>query len=297
MIEESGLVKAVFIVGCGYVGRRVATLETARGAEVSALVRSDESASRLHNAGIQTFKGDLDNPKSPGNLPLAGKLLYYFAPPPSEGKTDPRIVSFLSTMTASNLPDRIVLISTTAVYGDCHGEWITEERPTRPQTDRAFRRLSAEGMLTEWGKQRGVDIVILRVAGIYGPGRLPARYLQEGRPVLRMEEAPFSNRIHADDLSHICIAAADKGISGAIYNVSDGHPTSMTNYFCQVAHLLRLPRPTEISFEEAKRTLSAGMLSYLMESRRLSNRKLCKELDIELVYPDISTGLPACLSS
>ncbi|MBE9504226.1 MAG: NAD-dependent epimerase/dehydratase family protein, partial [Proteobacteria bacterium] len=199
--------KAVFIVGCGYIGQRVAMLEKARGAEVSALVRSDESARPLHNAGIETYKGDLDNPASLGNLPFAGKLLYYFVPPPSEGKTDPRMVSFLSTMTASNLPGRIVLISTSAVYGDCHGEWITEERPPRPQTDRALRRLSAEGMLTEWGKQQDVDIVILRVAGIYGPGRLPVQQLQEGRPVLRIKEAPFSNRIHADDLSHICIAA------------------------------------------------------------------------------------------
>lgn len=270
-------------------------LEKKRGADVSALARTEESVGHLKQAGIRPVRGDLNNPASLMDLPLEGKLLYYFAPPPDEGKTDPWIASFLDGLNASSPPRRVVMISTTGVYGDCHGEWVTEERPPHPQTDRAFRRLSAERTLTEWSNRHGIGHVILRVAGIYGPGRLPERPLREGTPVLREEDAPFSNRIHADDLSRICIAAAHKKNEGGIYNVSDGHPTTMTDYFYRVADLLSIPRPPAISFDEAKKTLGIGMLSYLMESRRISNLKLCDELDIELRYPDLTEGLPACL--
>ena len=109
--------------------------------------------------------------------------------------------------------------------------------------------------------------------------------------MVRESECPYSNRIHVDDLVDICIAAADKGTDQQIYNVSDGHPGTMTGYFKAVADALGLPRPPEISMAEARKRLSPGMISYMSESRRLRNDKLLTDLEIDLLYPDLTAGL------
>jgi nucleoside-diphosphate-sugar epimerase len=186
-----------------------------------------------------------------------------------------------------------VLLSTTAVYGDCEGKWITEAQAVNPQTARGRRRLDAENVLQQWAQQHGVAYVILRVGGIYGPGRLPLARIKQGLPILRESESPYTNRIHQDDLASICVAAAERGKSGEIFNISDGQPSTMSHYFKAIASAVGLPQPPEVSLDEATRVMSAGMLSYLKESRRLDNRKLREQLGVELVYADLSAGLSA----
>ncbi|MDT8318257.1 MAG: SDR family oxidoreductase [bacterium] len=285
----------IFIVGCGYIGSRVSRLERLEGSRVAAMVRSESSVDLLEQEGIKVFMGDLDDAASLNGLPLEKALVYYFAPPPSEGVVDLRMDRFLSSIDPSSLPGRVVLISTTGVYGNCGGDWVTEGRPAAPEADRAKRRLSAETILRSWGEANSIPVIMLRVPGIYGPGKLPEKRLREGLPVLREEDSPFSNRVHADDLARACVAAARRGEGGGIYNISDGHPTTMTNYFYKVADHLGLPRPPAISLDEARRQLSAGMLSYLAESKRLDNRKMREELGVEPLYPDLDSGLPSCL--
>jgi len=284
----------VLIIGCGDIGERVARLERSEGRTVAGLIRSDQSARRLRAAGIRPIKADLDVPTSLNILPVKDAVVYYFAPPPGKGTTDPRLEAFVSAMTAPDLPQRVVLISTTGVYGDCHGEWVTEDRPPNPQVDRARRRLAAETTLQAWSKVSGVSIVILRVPGIYGPGYLPEERLRSGEPLLREDESPFSNRIHADDLARICIAAARHEHPSLLYNVSDGHPTTMTDFFFHVADVLGIPRPPAVTMEEARRLLGEGMLSYLGESKRIDNRRMREDLGVELMYPDLAAGLASC---
>jgi nucleoside-diphosphate-sugar epimerase len=202
--------------------------------------------------------------------------------------------TFVSILNASRLPTRVVLISTTGVYGDCRGAWVTEDRPPNPQADRARRRLAAESSLRRWSEKSGVPIVILRVPGIYGRGYLPEARLRAGEPVLREEESPFSNRIHADDLARVCFIAGHHDNPGILYNVSDGHPTTMTDFFYRVADMLGIPRPPAITLEQARQQLGEGMLSYLAESKRIDNRRLREELGVELMYPDLIAGLPSC---
>jgi len=173
---------------------------------------------------------------------------------------------------------------------------VTEDRPPNPQVDRARRRLAAETALRRWSATSGVPSVILRVPGIYGPQRLPVERLRAGEPVLREEQSPFSNRIHADDLARVCVAAARSRRPSAVYNVSDGHPTSMTDFFHCVADRLGIPRPPAITLEEARRRLGGGMLSYLAESRRIDNRRMLAELGVELRYPDLDAGLRSCVA-
>ena len=286
--------EAVFIIGCGDIGRRVAALCRPAGVTVAALSRSAQSAARLKALGIETRAGDLDDPASLQELPIAGTGVFYFAPPPDRDDTDPRMRAFLEVLAPSALPSRIVYISTTGVYGDCNGAWVTEDRPVNPQTARSRRRFAAETALRTFSAASGVPVVILRVPGIYGPGRLPVERLRKGLPVMREDQAPYSNRIHADDLARVCVAAAERGRPGAVYNVSDGHPTTMTDYFNRVADALGLPRPPAIDLEQARARLSPSMLSFLGESRRIDNRKMRAELAVELLYPDLDSGLAAC---
>lgn len=283
---------SVLIIGCGDIGQRVASLEQSEGRNVMALVRSRTTASGLAHKGISLIDGDLDQPLPPGSLPRADTL-YYFAPPPATGTDDPRLRHALASLDQS--PGQIVYISTSGVYGDCDGAWVDENWPLQPKTGRGQRRMAAERMLHAWSGQTGTPVVILRVPGIYGPGRLPVERIRQGTPVILPEEAPYTNRIHADDLAAACLAAARKGQSGAAYNVSDGHPTTMTDYFWRIADLYGLPRPPAIPLAEARQILSPAMLSFLDESKRLDNRRMLHELGVSLRYPDLSSGLPACL--
>ena len=137
--------------------------------------------------------------------------------------------------------------------------------------------------------------VILRVAGIYGPGKLPLGRLRRQEPMLREADAPWTNRIHIDDLVSACEAAMARGRDGEVYNACDGHPSNMTDYFKQVADAAGLPHPPEIDLARAQLVLSPGMLGYLSESRRLTNDKLRHELGVRLRYPTLAAGLPAAL--
>jgi nucleoside-diphosphate-sugar epimerase len=285
----------VLIIGCGDIGRRVARLVRERGGRVTALVRNPARGEELEQLGIATTAGDLDRPETLAGLPTRGTTVCYLAPPPGGGFTDPRVRAFCAAAGAGLEPTKVVYVSTSGVYGDCGDLPVTEETPVNPQTARARRRVDAETTLLAWGAERGVAVVILRVTGIYGPGRLPLERLRRGHPVLRPEEAPVTNRIHADDLARVCLAAADKGVAGEIFNVSDGHPGTMTEYFNAVADALGLPRPPQVSWEEAQQVMEPLMLTYFQERRRLDNRKMRERLGIELRYPTLTEGLRATL--
>lgn len=283
----------IFIIGCGYVGGLVAQQCAKNNRSVVALARSAASAAKLQAAGIAAHRGDLDDPATLEQLPLGGSTLYYFAPPPPSGTTDSRMHHFVAALAHNTPPRHIVYLSTSGVYGDNQGVWVTEETPVNPQAERARRRVDAERVLTGWCEAHRVPLTILRVAGIYGPGKLPIKRLQQGTPVLREEECGYTNRIHVEDLVNICITAAQQERGVELYNVSDGHPGTMTGYFNAVADALGLPHPAAITLAQAHQQLTPAMLSYLTESRRLDNRKLLQGLGITLRYPDLAAGLQA----
>lgn len=281
------------IVGCGYVGRRLAVRLHEQGDPVTGLVRTHESAGQLRAAGIEAVQADLDEPLPA--LPTGGSRVFYLAPPPSRGDRDPRLGRFLEACAGDRRPGRILYVSTTGVYGDCRGEWVDESRPVAPAAARSRRRWDAEQRLRGWSRATGGETVVLRVAGIYGPGKLPLERLRQGAPMVSERDAPWTNRIHVDDLVGVLLAAMDRAPDGGLYNVSDGRPGNMRDYFDRLADLTGLPRPPAIDPADAEQRLSAGMLSYLRESRRLSNRKMIDELGVTLNYPDLDTGLPASL--
>lgn len=283
----------ILIIGCGDTGQRIARYHQENGDQVLVASRSASRCSALATAGFHSTQLDLDHAPPGLQLPAAD-IAYMLVPPGGHGSHDPRMASLLALLEQASLPTRFVYISTTGVYGDCGGEWVNETWPRQPQSDRAWRRAAAEQQLELWAGQQDVKLVILRVPGIYGPGRLPTIRLERGDPVLIESEAPWSNRIHIDDLAVTAVIAGTHADASGIYNVSDGRPTTMTDYFNRVADACGLPRPPQISRAEAEDQLSANMLSFLNESRRIDNTRLRTELGIELMYPDLDSGLASC---
>lgn len=284
----------MLIIGCGYVGRRIAGLLPTATQRVTGCVRSAESAAALRAAGIGVLQADLDAALDPAAVRDVDDL-YYLAPPPRSGDVDTRMTHVLQALDGNRLR-RMVYISTSAVYGDCQGAWITEAQQPAPNSGRGRRRLDAETQLINWCSSQGVQWTVLRVPGIYGPGKLPLARLEQGLPVLRESDAPYTNRIHGDDLAMICVSAMQSVACNTVFNVSDGHPSNMTDYFFRVADAAGLPRPPTVTRAEAEQVLSPGMLSFLADSRRMKNDKLLEQLGIRLQYPDLGSGLASCFT-
>lgn len=299
--------KQIIIVGCGDVGLRIAKRLGVNN--IQALVSSEESCQKLAEQGVKADAINLDNDVylSLNNVISASQHieLYYLVPPQLSGETDQRSQTFLRALQQQlieleALSLRIVLISTTGVYGDHDGEWVTEATPAEPQTDRAKRRLSLEQQWTEFvakTDQSGNEGIatavmsILRVPGIYSRSRLPRKRLEKRVPMVRPEECGYTNRIHADDLAMICTEVMQQQTNNDVYNASDGTPGKISEYLLEAAKVLDISPPPLISMDEAEAIVSSGMLSYLQESRKISNQKLLESFSIELQYPDYKKGM------
>jgi len=283
--------KKIVIFGFGDIGQRIAAQLLDCSVEAKQIIAVRRSVQLIPDERIFDLQVDLDQSIEDLSL-LQGENLIYLVPPPLEGVIDSRSRNLLTKLTEQNiLLRKIVLISTTGVYGDCAGEWVTELHPTNPQTDRGKRRLDAERQWSHWSKNNVVPITILRVPGIYARNRLPVARLESGVPVVRAQDCGFTNRIHADDLAMVVLAALNSERSNEIVNVSDGMPGKVGDYLQHAAATLGLPQLPEISLSEAQSQLSDGMLSYLAESRKISNAKMLKQLKVTLCYPDFKVGL------
>ncbi len=292
----------LLIVGCGYVGQRLAQ-RLAPQRRVVALVRSSDTAGTLVAAGIETLRIDLDEPSAPADATVLeairsithGGSIAWLAPPPDIGDGDPRLRRFLAWL-GDVRPQRFVYMSTTAVYGDSAGASVTETAPLSPGTGRGRRRVAAERCATDWCAARGVRSVILRVPGIYGPGRLPLERLRRGEPALRPEDAGPGNRIHVDDLVSVCCAALERDVCGP-FNVGDGDHSSTTQWLQCTAELAGLPLPPLVSRAEAPARLAPGMLAFLAESRRVDTTRMREVLGVVLRHPSMRSGIAASLSA
>ncbi len=278
----------ITIAGCGHIGKLLAVQLLKKKIVVTGFVSSESSLAECNNKNINGEIINLDKPLP--DIDLSAQRVIYLAPPPRSGKIDTRITNFLKAI-EKHPPERFVLISTTGVYGDCNGAWVSETTPVKPNAERAFRRADAEQQAQQFCQRLNIPLIILRVPGIYGPGKIPLARIKSGQPIVNKEDSPFTNRIHADDLVNICEhALLNTDISG-IYNVSDGHPGTMYEYFTGVATAMNLAAPPAISLAEAQSQLSEGMLSYMAESRRIDNKKLLRDFAITLQYPNLQAGL------
>ncbi len=290
----------VLIVGCGDVGLRVAGqlgAPQSQRVRLMALTSSPDKVRLLRACGITPLLGNLDEPASLRRLSGLPHRVIHLAPPPSERRgpveNDPRTRALGRVWRLRTAPKTLVYGSTTGVYGDCGGEWVTETRAAQPHTPRAQRRMDAEAAMRFLGRS-GVRVSVLRIPGIYAQDReggTPRGRLAKGTPVLVAKEDVYTNHIHANDLARACVAALWRGKPQRVVNVSDDTDLKMGDYFDLAADLYGLPRPTRISRSDANTSLPLMLLSFMNESRRLDNTRMKRELRLRLHYPHVRDGL------
>jgi nucleoside-diphosphate-sugar epimerase len=290
--------QTLLLIGCGDIALRSAPLLRTHYRLIG-LCRHLENAPQLRQHGITPVFGDLDSPKTLNKLAGIAHAVLHLAPPPSHGKRDIRTTNLLASLTkrpATNriiLPQRFIYISTSGVYGDCNGALTDETCPIKPRIDRSIRRADAEKQVRNWGLRNYVNVSILRVPGIYAPERLPLKRLHEGAPALLPEDDCYTNSIHADDLVHIIFAALRYAKPGRVYNACDDSNLKMGEYFDLIADFFDMPRPPRVARVNAYKHISSNMLSFMEESRRLTNIRIKNELYINLRYPTVAKGISA----
>jgi nucleoside-diphosphate-sugar epimerase len=284
--------RRLLIIGCGDVALRAIPL-LKKGYRVFALVRDPAKRPGLRALGVTTLHGDLDDRASLSRIAGLADAVLHLAPPPNTGIHDTRTRNLLSALSQGKRPERLVYISTSGVYGDCGGAWVDETRPVNAFSPRAHRRVDAEMQIRKWAKRNRVNAGILRVPGIYAADRLPLTRLQQGTPGIIASEDSYTNHIHADDLACISVAALLHGKPCRVYHASDDSQLKMGEYFDEVADASGLPRVPRISRADAQRVLPPMLLSFMNESRRLTNRRMKRELKVRLSYPTVSDLLAA----
>ena len=266
---------------------------------VLALTSSPEKSASLRAQGITPVLGNLDFPDTLQRLAGWATRVLHLAPPPTDRagvwSTDPRSLNLVRALKKRSLPSALVYGSTSGVYGDCQGNWVTETQTVKPHTPRALRRVDAENVVRFLGRS-GVRASILRIPGIYAPDRsngTPRERLLKGTPVLRQQDDVYTNHIHADDLARTCVAALWRGQAQRVVNVNDDTQLKMGDYFDAAADIMGLAHPPRVARSQAQETLPLMLLSFMSESRRMRNDRLKRELRITLKYPTVHEGLQA----
>jgi nucleoside-diphosphate-sugar epimerase len=277
----------LLIVGCGNIGLGIVARLRNRF-RIFAVTSSPERLADLRASGSVALAHDLDRGR-PWRLGSLAQRVIYLAPPGSGGSLDLRAARFLSVLRRPI--DRLVYVSTTGVYGDRQGARVDESAAPRPITDRARRRLDAERRMRAppW------RAAVLRVPGIYGRNRLPLDRLRQAMPALRAQEDVVTNHIHSDDLERICIAALYRSAPARVYNCVDDSDLYLGQYLDLVADLSGLARPPRLSRAALRSAVSDVQLSFMSESRRLSNSRLKSELRFRLKYPTVAAGLTSAI--
>ncbi|HTN94876.1 MAG TPA: SDR family oxidoreductase [Gallionella sp.] len=293
--------RRLLIIGCGDVALRAIPMLKKRY-RIFALVRDPAKREGLRAIGVSPLLGDLDDRASLVRATGFADAVLHLAPPPNTGMHDTRTRNLLSALSRGrdrrrNLPKRLVYISTSGVYGNCNGEWVSETRPIYSTSARAQRRADAEDRIRNWARRNHVNAGILRVPGIYAADRLPLSRLRQGTPCIIDSEDSYTNHIHADDLARISVAALQRGKACRIYHACDDSQLKMGEYFDSVAEAFGLPRVPRVSRAEAQHVLSEMMLSFMNESRRLTNRRMKRELKVKLNYPTVADMLAAVKNS
>ncbi|MGO9700069.1 MAG: SDR family oxidoreductase [Xanthobacteraceae bacterium] len=211
---------------------------------------------------------------------------------PQTATSDPVLGAFGAALTHAKQLRSVVYLSTVGVYGDHGGAWVDEATPPRPDSERARDRLAVEQAWQSFGERAQKAVAILRLAGIYGPGRNALVQIARGDARRIVKPGQVFNRIHVGDIAQAIDAAFVRGATG-IFNVADDEPSPAGDPLVFAAQLLGRDPPPEIPFEKAASSMSPMALSFWQECRRVRNDKIKRELGVTLDYPTYREGLRA----
>ena len=261
--------------------------------EAGGTVRTQAKATRLAQDFPRlrafAFDGTVPTPDVAAAIADADALLVSV---PAQGG-DPVLRVFGDAIAASGV-SRIVYLSTLGVYGDAAGGWVDETAPVDPAVSRAEARVAAEndwlGLATPNRR-----VFALRLAGIYGPGRNAIANLRDGSARRIVKPGQVFNRIHVEDISRAIDACMRAEMPGGVVNVCDDEPAPPQDVIAYAADILGMPAPPDIPFESAQ--MSPMAATFWATCKRVSNRKLRRELGVELAYPTYREGLAALAPS
>ncbi len=297
------------IIGCGYVGLQVAHQWLEQGHSVSALTRSESNAEELKVLGINPILGDITQPESLKKLPDSDTVLYAVGFDRSANQTRHAIYVGGLDHVLSEIKDRmqkIIYLSSTSVYGQSAGEWVDEISECNPQRENgqicleAEQLLEKQGLISAVGEHQNQRAVILRLAGIYGPGRLLARMEQiKSGALMQGNPDAYLNLIHVTDVVNAILRCDTESRLDSHYLVSDNCPITRQEYYETLARLLNAPlpqfatEPTEQGALKSNRLHSTERAAGL--NKRCNNQKIRVNLGLGMVYPSIKEGLPQAI--
>jgi nucleoside-diphosphate-sugar epimerase len=238
------------------------------------------------------FDGTTASPELIARVDESDALLIS-APP---GQTGDPVLACLAETIARGRTRSIVYLSTIGVYGDTGGAWVDEESVPKPGSVRSAARLAAEEAWRRFGAENGKAIAILRLAGIYGPGRNALVTLAEGTARRTVKPGQVFNRIHVTDIAQAIDACFAQNAEG-VFNLADDEPAPPQDVIAFAAELLGQAAPPEIPFEDARAGMSAMAQSFYAENRRVRNAKLKQTLGVKLAYPTYREGLRALFAT
>ena len=270
----------IFLFGYGFCARTLGHALASQGWAVQGSVRPGHERD-----GLLGF--DRDHPLDPSVMDGVTHVLVSIPP---DGGGDPALDWLVAH---GKWPDLqwVGYLSTTGVYGDHGGDWVTEDSPLLAVAERAKRRMAVEqGWL-----QSGLPVQIFRLAGIYGKGRSALDSVRQNRAHRVNKPGLIFSRIHVQDVAGVLRASMHYPRAGGIYNVADDEPTPPAQVVEYACDLLRVPYPPEIPWQQADQTLSPMALSFYQDHKKVANQRIKQELGVVLRYPNYRCGLDALL--
>lgn len=277
------------IFGCGYLGSRVVALWQQAGHEVLAVTRSAPRGEQLRARGVRPIVADVTEPESLRGLPAAETVLFAVGYDSRSGATIQQVYvdGFAAVLEAlPSPPRRVIYVSSTGVYGQTDGTWVDEDSPCAPTRAGGQASLAAEQVLR--GHPHGAGGCVLRMAGIYGPGRVPRVDLIRAGKAIPAPQTGFLNLIHVEDAAAVVVAAETAPQS--LYCVSDGAPVVRRDYYALVAELVGAGPPT---FSEPD--TESHVAARATANKRIRNDRLRRDMYSEFCYPSCREGLAAIL--
>jgi nucleoside-diphosphate-sugar epimerase len=274
--------KHILFFGFGFSAQALARRLDSQEWIVTGTSRSDDGAAEITAQGYRGVRFDQLT-----SIPEDVTHIVSSVPPDADG--DPVLRAFGNELAARAAAFTwVAYLSTTGVYGDRGGQWIDEDSPLTPSTERGHRRLKAE---RDWSRL-GLPLHIFRLAGIYGPGRNQLQSVKDGTAKRVIKQGQVFSRIHVEDIAGILLASMAHPNPGRAYNCADDEPCPPQDVVAYAAELLGLAPPPEVPFENAE--LSPMARSFYAESKRVSNARVKKELGYTFLFPNYRVGFEAC---
>ena len=278
----------IFFFGVGYCARRL--IEREKWIEASGTARSAQSAAALRAVGVKAYLFDGVRADAGLDEALTAAEAIVVSIPPRDGG-GAALDRFAPALSAAPALRRIIYYSTIGVYGDHGGAWVDETSATLTRSHRGLARLEDEARWAAAGRASGAEVDILRLAGIYGPGRNALVRLREGDARRIVKPGQVFNRAHVDDIAELSRLVLERGLKGQVWNVADDEPAPPEDVIAYAAGLLGLPAPPEEPFEEAR--LSPMAESFFTDNKRVSIEKAKSLLGFQPAYPSYREGLKA----